>query len=103
MFSKGLISRPGSQPLPANIVDILGHCRCIPEIFTPSLKLMTRPPDGWSLMGGNQIVTGYRLKRLGWEPVETKEKSLMAYLPEELELAISQSTTLNFAKGILKE
>lgn len=41
-------------------------------------------------MGGNQIVVSQRLKRLGWEPTETKKKSLMEFLPEELELAISK-------------
>ncbi|RDB15631.1 hypothetical protein Hypma_004030 [Hypsizygus marmoreus] len=69
MFSKGLIGKGGSQPMPSEIVDPLGHY-------------------GWSLMGGNQIVTSHRLRRLGWEPVETKKKSLMESLPEELELAI---------------
>lgn len=44
--------------------------------------------DGWSLLGGNIIVTGHRLRRLRWEPVETK-KTLMEYLPKDLEVVIS--------------
>ncbi|KAF8164777.1 hypothetical protein B0H34DRAFT_779869 [Crassisporium funariophilum] len=68
MFSKGAYTQGGSKPLPSTITDALGEF-------------------GWILMGGSHRVNPQRLKKLGWEATETKKKSLLESLTEELELA----------------
>lgn len=53
---------------------------------------MGQTSDGWSLMGANMIAVGHRLQRVGWEPTETRKKSLMESLPEEMEVVMGVVT-----------
>ncbi|PFH46827.1 hypothetical protein AMATHDRAFT_50760 [Amanita thiersii Skay4041] len=69
LHEKGLIPHGGSKPMPEDILDQLGFL-------------------GWSIFGGNQNVTGERLKKFEWEPVETKKLSLMDSLTAEVEIAM---------------
>jgi hypothetical protein len=43
-------------------------------------------------LGGNQIAVPQRLKRLGWDAVESKKKSILEYLPEELEMHLKSAS-----------
>ncbi|PBL02702.1 NAD(P)-binding protein [Armillaria gallica] len=70
MFDKGLVTVGGFKPLPAEIVDPLGHY-------------------GWSLFGGSQYAKVKRLYTFGWEPLESRKLSLMESLPTELEVAFA--------------
>lgn len=89
MFSKGLVNvtKGGSHIMPPEIIDPwdTGFFEGIPPLIYEIGYIL----DSWSLMGRNKIVISLRLKRLGWEPTETKKETLMEYLPE-LELAISK-------------
>ncbi|KAK0206697.1 hypothetical protein DFS33DRAFT_1372937 [Desarmillaria ectypa] len=70
MFDKGLATVGGSKPMPAEIVDPLGHY-------------------GWSLLGGSQYAKVNRLYTLGWEPLKSRKLSLLESLPMELEVAFA--------------
>ncbi|KAH7920849.1 NAD(P)-binding protein [Leucogyrophana mollusca] len=69
LHSKGIISQPGTRPMPNEVVEPLGHY-------------------GWSLLGGNQFSKPERLARLGWEPVETRKLSLADSFPAALDAAL---------------
>ncbi|KAG6331139.1 hypothetical protein ID866_7947, partial [Astraeus odoratus] len=69
LYEKGVLTQPGSHPMPNEVVDPLGEY-------------------GWSLLGGNQWVKPQRLAKLGWEPVETKRVSLLESLPGMLDVAL---------------
>jgi hypothetical protein len=51
--------------------------------------------DGWRLLGGNIRVHAERLKKLGWEPVVTKQRSMMECLPEEVDMAFHDLQPVN--------
>lgn len=87
MFDKGLVTVGGFKPLPAEIVDPLGHC----TVLLASLCFFVDvfPVDGWSLFGGSQYAKVKRLYTLGWEPLESRKLSLMESLPTELEVAFA--------------
>ncbi|EGN97180.1 hypothetical protein SERLA73DRAFT_183827 [Serpula lacrymans var. lacrymans S7.3] len=66
LFNKGILKQGGTRPMPAEVVEPLGHY-------------------GWSLLGGNQFAKPQRLARLGWEPTETAKLSLMDSFPDAIE------------------
>jgi len=71
MFSKGLVTEGGSKPLPVSVTDAFGE-------------------GVWLLLGSNHRASPQRLKRLGWEPTETKKFSLLQSLPLEVEVALQE-------------
>ncbi|KDR74353.1 hypothetical protein GALMADRAFT_227416 [Galerina marginata CBS 339.88] len=71
MFSKGVYKQGGSQPLPPSITDAFGE-------------------GVWRALGGNNRAKPQRLERLGWEATETKKVSLLASLPQEIEVILDE-------------
>ncbi|KIJ56877.1 hypothetical protein M422DRAFT_238470 [Sphaerobolus stellatus SS14] len=67
MHAQGLLPEGGSKPMSNEVVDPLGF-------------------SGWSILGGNQIATAKRLKRLGWEASESKNVAVLNSLVEEMEI-----------------
>ncbi|KIJ56878.1 hypothetical protein M422DRAFT_198162 [Sphaerobolus stellatus SS14] len=77
MHAQGLLPEGGSKPLPKEALDSLGWSH------------------GWeSILGGNYIATGKRLKRLGWEASESKNVSFLDSLVQELDSLVQEPDSL---------
>lgn len=72
LYAKGIIKEGGSRPMPAEVVDPLGHY-------------------GWSLLGGNQFSKPERLLRFGWEPVYSSKLSLIDSMAGAIDTALADT------------
>ncbi|TFK76181.1 NAD(P)-binding protein [Pluteus cervinus] len=71
LHAHGTIPLSGSQPMKPEHASVLTE-------------------GAWSAMGGNLIANPQRLRKFGWEPVESRKLALMDSLPEELKVAIKE-------------
>ncbi|TFK73045.1 NAD(P)-binding protein [Pluteus cervinus] len=76
LHERGIIPHPGSQPLKPE------HASVLPDV-------------AWSAMGGNLLGHPQRLKRFGWEPVESRKISLLESLSEELNVVVKTMAGAN--------
>ncbi|KAJ8521054.1 hypothetical protein ONZ45_g2196 [Pleurotus djamor] len=70
IHEKGLVPVGGSVPFGEDVTGPLGEY-------------------GWSLFGGNFYTRPDRLTKFGWKATESAKKSLLEYLPEEIDAVLS--------------
>ncbi|KAL1717605.1 hypothetical protein EV715DRAFT_292098 [Schizophyllum commune] len=79
MHARGLLPSPKSTPLPASVTEPFGEL-------------------GWSRVGGSEWAKSERLYRLGWEPVESRKRTILQSLPDELEVVYAADAAGEDAK-----
>ncbi|KIY67803.1 NAD(P)-binding protein [Cylindrobasidium torrendii FP15055 ss-10] len=84
LYKHGELKEGGSKPFPPSITDQMGDL-------------------GWCSLGGNQIGSADRLRKLGWEPVESRKISVFESMPLELEVAFQAAPVLETAPGERKQ
>ncbi|KAK7026849.1 hypothetical protein VNI00_015391 [Paramarasmius palmivorus] len=74
LYHEGLVGMPGSKPFPDEIVEPFGPRKLFFMHRTNHSDI--NQPVGWSALGGNVRTRSDKMAKLGWQPTETRKKSL---------------------------